>query len=52
MRGGVHGCVWNFRIEAMENSQEIGGAESEADASDILFGDFQSVEADDLGAGI
>ena len=36
----------------MENVQQIGGAESEADAGNIFLGDFQSVEADDLAAVI
>ena len=51
-RGGANHWARNVRIEATENGQEIGGAESEADASDIFPGDFQGVETDDLTTGI
>ena len=51
-RGGTNGCAWNIRIKAMKNCEEIGGAESETNASDVFFGDFEGVEANDLAAGI
>jgi len=51
-RGGTDDSAGNVRIKAMEDGQEIGAAESEADAGDIFLCDFQSVEADYLAAGI
>jgi len=32
--GGANGCGWDIRIETMEDGQEIGGAEGEADAGE------------------
>jgi len=37
---------------SMENFEKIGGAEGEADASDVLLDEFLRVDADDFAAGV
>ena len=39
-------------IEAMENFEKIGGAEGEANASDIFLDEFLRVDGDDFAAGV
>jgi len=39
-------------IEATENFEELGGAEGEADASDVFLDEFLGVDADDFAAGV